>query len=303
MKINKPEGIIINSDRCTGCGFCVSVCPDNVFVLLAGKATIAGEKCIQCGHCMAVCPEQAINYDFITNILGFKTFPEKTDWIPFGKSNLSDLIQLFRSRRSCRNYITKPVTRDLLDDLVKIATTAPSGTNSQAWTFTVLQSRKEVDSFGEKVAGFYRNLNRKAKNPALRILAKFFFGDSLGKYYRKYYESITQGLKEWDEEGKDRLFHGAPSIILIGSRAEASCPAEDAMLATQNILIASHAMGLGSCLIGFAVEAIKRDKRVKEFLSIPNDTTIYSVIALGYPAEKYIQVTGRKKVIPRYLKL
>ena len=134
-------------------------------------------------------------------------------------------------------------------------------------------------------------------------MAKCFLGYSLGKYYRKYYESITQGLREWDEEGKDRLFHGATSIILIGARAEASCPAEDAILATQNILIAAHAMGLGSCLIGFAVEAIKRDTRVKTFLSITNDTTIYSVIALGYPAEKYKRVTGRKKVIPLYLKL
>jgi nitroreductase/NAD-dependent dihydropyrimidine dehydrogenase PreA subunit len=303
MKINKTGEIVINSDKCTGCGFCVSVCPDNVFALSAGKVTIIGEKCIQCGHCMAVCPEQAITYDLITNILGFKTFPEKTDWIPFGKSNISDLVQLFRSRRSCRNYIAKPVSKDLLDDLVKIATTAPSGTNSQAWTFTVLQSRKEVDSFGEKVADFYRDLNSKAEKPVLRFLAKCFLGDSLGKYYRKYYESITQGLREWDEEGKDRLFHGATSIILIGARAEASCPAEDAILATQNILIAAHAMGLGSCLIGFAVEAIKRDTRVKTFLSITNDTTIYSVIALGYPAEKYKRVTGRKKVIPLYLKL
>lgn len=303
MKINKTEGISINADKCIGCGFCVSVCPDNVFELLAGKATITGKKCIKCGHCMAVCPVLAINYDLITNILGFKTFSEKTDWIPFGKSNISDLVQLIRSRRSCRNYIAKPVERDLLDDLVKIATTAPSGTNSQAWTFTVLQSRKEVDSFGGKVADFYRELNRKAKNPFLRLLAKWFLGDSLGKYYRKYYESITQGLREWDEEGKDRLFHGATAIILIGSRAEASCPAEDAMLATQNILIAAHALGLGSCLIGFAVEAIKRDKKVKRFLSIPRDTTICSVIALGYPAEKYKQLTGRKKVIPSYLNL
>lgn len=303
MKTNNTGEIFINSNKCTGCGLCMSVCPDKVFALSTGKATITGEKCIKCGHCVAVCPEQAITYDAIDNILGFKSFPEKTDWVPFGKSNISDLVQLLRSRRSCRNYIAKPVKKDLLDDLVKIAITAPSGTNSQAWTFTVLQSRKEVDRFGGKVADFYRDLNRKAKNPALRTLAKCFLGDSLGKYYRKYYESITQGIKEWDEDGKDRLFHGATAIILIGSTAEASCPAEDAMLATQNILIASHAMGLGSCLIGFAVEAIKRDKRVKRFLSIPNDTTIYSVISLGYPAEKYKQVTGRKKVIPRYLKL
>ncbi|MCK5196069.1 MAG: nitroreductase family protein, partial [Desulfobulbaceae bacterium] len=269
MKIIQKEKININSHKCTGCGFCVNVCPDNVFTLSAGKVIIAGEKCIECGHCMAVCPEQAITYDLLTHILEFKTFTEKTDWIPYGKSNISDLVQLLRSRRSCRNYIAKPVSRDLLEDLVKIGTTAPSGTNSQAWTFTILQSRKEVISFGGKVSAFYRDLNRKAENPVLRLLAKYFLGDSLGKYYRTYYESIALGLREWDEEGKDRLFHGATSIILIGSTTEASCPAEDAMLATQNILIAAHAMGLGTCLIGFAVEAIKRDKNLTRYLSLP----------------------------------
>lgn len=303
MKIDKNRKININSHKCTGCGFCVTICPDNVFALSAGKVTIAGEKCIECGHCIAVCPEQAITYDLLTNILEFKTFTEKTDWIPYGKSNISDFVQLLRSRRSCRNYIAKPVSRDLLEDLVKIGTTAPSGTNSQAWTFTILQSRKEVIKFGGKVSAFYRNLNRKAENPVLRLLAKCFLGDSLGKYYRTYYESIAQGLREWEEEGKDRLFHGATSIILIGSTTEASCPAEDAMLATQNILIAAHAMGLGTCLIGFAVEAIKRDKTLTRYLSLSSNNTTYSVIAIGYPAEKYKQVTGRKKIIPFYPEL
>ena len=57
----------------------------------------------------------------------------------------------------------------------------------------------------------------------------------------------------------DRLFHGAAAAILVTGRRQASCPAEDALLATQNILLAAHAMGLGSCLIGFAVEAMRRD--------------------------------------------
>lgn len=300
MKTNQTDKININSGKCTGCGFCVRVCPDNVFTLTAGKVTITGEKCIECGHCVAVCPEQAISYDLINDTLGFNTFKEKTDWIPYGESNISDLVQLLRSRRSCRNYSTKPVTPDILEDLVKIGTTAPSGTNSQSWTFTILPSRNDVVCFGGKISDFYRQLNRKARNPIFRLLSKCFLGDSLGKYYRTYYQSISRGLREWDEGGKDRLFHGATSIILIGSSAEASCPIEDAMLATQNILIASHAMGLGSCLIGFAVEAIKRDKNIKRFLSLPSNNTIYSVIAIGYPAETYKQVTGRKKIVPYY---
>ena len=75
---------------------------------------------------------------------------------------------------------------------------------------------------------------------------------------------------------------------------------EDAMLATQNILLAAHSMGLGSCLIGFAVEAMRNDPRIKPFIKIPAEETVYAVIALGYPDEAYRRLTGRKKAVVRY---
>lgn len=83
-------------------------------------------------------------------------------------------------------------------------------------------------------------------------------------------------------------------------QAGASCPAEDALFATQNILLAAHSMGLGSCLIGFAVEAMKRDPSIKRAVGVPDEEVVYAVIALGYPDEIYQRVTGRKKVTPRY---
>ena len=59
-------------------------------------------------------------------------------------------------------------------------------------------------------------------------------------------------------------------------------------------------MGLGTCLIGFAVDAIKNDAGIQQFLTIPAEETVCSVIAIGYPEEKYRGLTGRKKVVMRY---
>lgn len=75
---------------------------------------------------------------------------------------------------------------------------------------------------------------------------------------------------------------------------------EDSLLASQNIMLAAHGLGLGSCMIGFAVEAIKRDRDIRQLLDIPDDESIYSVIALGYPAEQYERAALRKKIIPRF---
>ena len=82
---------------------------------------------------------------------------------------------------------------------------------------------------------------------------------------------------------------------------QAFWPPEDAVLATGNILLASHAMGLGTCLIGFAIEAMKRDRSIQQKMGIPEDEKMISVIALGYPDENYQRITGRKKATIRFV--
>lgn len=293
----------INAERCVGCEACIGVCPDKTLSLFEGRAVVTGKKCMQCGHCAAVCPEDAVSLAPIDESLHFATFQENIQWLPFGDPDPAELVRLMRSRRSCRNYRTKKVEKEILEDLVKIGTTAPSGTNSQAWTFTVLPDRHQVAALGAEVASFYRDLNKKAENPFLRLISRIFLKDALGRYYRRYYQSIAQGLLEWEQEGKDLLFHGATAVILVGAHKRASCPCEDTLLATQNILLGAHSMGIGTCLIGFAVEAIRRDSRIRKAISLPADESIYSVIALGYPEEEYFRVAGRKRTAPRFVNL
>ncbi|MEA3332192.1 MAG: nitroreductase family protein, partial [Pseudomonadota bacterium] len=120
-------------------------------------------------------------------------------------------------------------------------------------------------------------------------------------YYREYYDSIKEAIMQWDEEKDDRLFHGAQAVILVGAEPGASCPHDDALLATQNILLGAETMGLGSCLIGFAAEALRRDRKIKESLKIPTNETIYAVIALGYPATSFQRPAGRRKVPIRWI--
>ncbi|TVM29020.1 nitroreductase family protein, partial [Oceanidesulfovibrio marinus] len=59
------------------------------------------------------------------------------------------------------------------------------------------------------------------------------------------------------EQGVDRLFRGAPAAILVGVSTGAGCQQEDCLRATQNMILGAHALGLGTCLIGYAVAAMK----------------------------------------------
>ncbi len=290
--------VFMDSKRCSGCGLCIPVCPERRFVQTEKVVTLTGNRCMLCGHCQAACPSAAIKVDDLVIELGLHHIKEKKDSVDPGDFDCPALVQLMRSRRSCRNFLSRSVDVSLLEDLVRIGTTAPSGTNSQAWRFVILPTRNDVANFGDGVASFFYTLNRRARNPLLRFLTRVFHGDSLGRYYQRYWTMVDEALREWRECRVDRLFHGATAVIVVGGESSASCPAEDALLATQNILLAAHALGLGTCLIGFAVEAIRRDKNLKGQLQLGYTEEVYSVIALGYPDEKYCHPAGRKKVQP-----
>jgi 2-oxoglutarate ferredoxin oxidoreductase subunit delta len=68
-KPETPHGeIIINEERCKGCGFCVEYCPHHVLIV-AAKFNAKGyhppevakaELCVNCGFCRMICPEFAI---------------------------------------------------------------------------------------------------------------------------------------------------------------------------------------------------------------------------------------------------
>jgi len=69
-------------------------------------------------------------------------------------------------------------------------------------------------------------------------------------------------------------------------------PIEDGAIATQNMLLAAHALGLGACWIGSYGSTY--EVRVKEILKIPREKRLLSIVSLGYPDE--FSKSTRKKL-------
>ena len=301
MENDRTVTTVIDAEICTGCGLCIPVCPKETISLEDGLASITGDESLNCGHCAAACPEGAITVGMEDPELAhFKTFSSSDAWSPHGEFDTGSLVNLMQSRRSCRNFKDKPVSSAVLEDLVKIGITAPSGSNCQLWSFTLLPDRESVVALAGQIAVFFQKINHIAENLFLRKTLKLFGKPELANYYATRYQTVLQAFERWEKEGKDLLFHGAPAVIVVGSRKDASCPAEDALLATQNILLGAHAMGLGTCLIGYVIEAMKRDTNINRSIGLPDNETPYAVIALGYPDEQYDTVAGRKRVVLRY---
>jgi 2-oxoglutarate ferredoxin oxidoreductase subunit delta len=61
--------VIIDPERCKGCGLCTDVCPVDILVMetvnlnksgYLPATVINGEKCIGCANCAVTCPDSAI---------------------------------------------------------------------------------------------------------------------------------------------------------------------------------------------------------------------------------------------------
>ena len=147
------------------------------------------------------------------------------------------------TRTSVRQFTGEPVPAGMVEQMLRAGMAAPTAMNSQPWDFVVLSDRDTLD----KLAGKLRYARMLQQAPLAIVVC---------------------GRDKWlDREGNER-----ENIFWV----------DDCSAATENILLAAHALGLG------AVWTAAKDDRgaiVKEALGIPEDLNTLCVIAIGFPAE------------------
>ncbi len=52
--------VVVDLEKCTGCGTCEEVCPVEAIKVEDKKAVVDAETCVDCGTCIDECPEKAI---------------------------------------------------------------------------------------------------------------------------------------------------------------------------------------------------------------------------------------------------
>jgi len=292
----------INDEKCIKCRECVKECPSGLFI---SPPTKTGEhrkvfledtynRCSGCGHCVALCPTNAIIYEKGEPAVEFEGVGKPESIVDY-----DTIVKILRSRRSIRRYKPDPIPKEDLEAVLEAMRYAPSASNMQSWEYLVLNTPESIGKLREGVVNLMRlarkllklvkyikpiipkSLKETALDPGTKISLDNFFIDL--------------------ENGLDPVFYKAPAVIVTYAPSYGHMAGNDAGIALTYGMLAAQARGLGTCWIGFAQEALLRNKKLRKSFKIPKHRSINGVFILGYPAVKYNRVPSRKPLKVKWI--
>ncbi len=170
-----------------------------------------------------------------------------------------EVLEAIKTRRSIRKYKATPVDEKALEQVLEAARWAPSWANTQCWRFVIVRDQKVKEQLAETLS---------TNNPATDAV--------------KNAPAVIVGCAE---KGRAGCYHGEPTTDKGGYWYMF-----DVGLAMENLVLAAHALGLGTVYIG-AFDA----KKAGEVLGVPEGFCVVAMTPLGYPDQE-ARVPPRKEL-------
>ncbi len=180
-------------------------------------------------------------------------------WEKYGEHTfLNETVHTLLTRRSIRSFTDEKIEKDLLEIILQTGYHAPSGHNMQTWRFTVISNREEIDSLKE------------ATRQASIEKNVHFYG--------------------WENPAV---------IVLVSNDCRNPDRCQDASCAEENMMLAAWSYGIGSVWLN-PLMTLRDNKHVKDILDrfgIPENHTIWSTVAMGYPTTEGVKLKKNPDVI------
>lgn len=174
-----------------------------------------------------------------------------------------ELFDAIHARRAVRQYRPDPVPKDAILKVLDAANRAPSAMNRQQWEFVVVTKKETIHRMGASYRAIVEEFTRNWDPSPLR-------GSLSREEFIRFAES----------------YGNAPVVIVVLTDTADTdnfrkANLESASAATENLVLAATALGLGTC---WMTGPLQDGKALRQILSIPETKELVAVTPLGYPA-------------------
>ena len=176
------------------------------------------------------------------------------------EATMMDIQEAIAGRRSSREYRQQAIDESTIGRLIEAAVLAPSAVNEQPWIFTVVRDQLLLE-----------RISSEAKSHVLATMPAASPAAARAEHFRVDLRDPAF-----------QIFYHAPALILISGRRPGPWIAEDCALAAGNLMLMSHALGLGRCWIGLA-QSYLNTTAGKQALELPVACVPVAPIIVGHP--------------------
>ncbi len=187
---------------------------------------------------------------------------------------MNEVLNNILTRRSIRKFKDRQISREELDNIILAGTYAPSGKNNQSYKITVLYNSEKVEKLNKDV---------------INALDKIEIDDNTP-------ESVIE-MKKRAKNPDTQLFFKAPTFIIVSNEEGYLNAMADSTCVMENMMLAAHSMGIGSCWINILVRlnGYKEIREIAEALGVPENHKICGGLVLGYPDQPHPKAHARKE--------
>lgn len=278
--------IRIDSEKCNGCGLCVTVCKDFSLEIENKKVQLSNTSvfgCIACGHCMAICPTGAIKIE------GRTLSPNQLFDLPPKESatTYEQQLSLLQRRRSVREFQDRNVEPEVIEKILTAARTAPMGLPPSDVNVLILDSKEKSLAFVKDFCDYMKSMRWLVSGWFLALMRPFW-GKANDEMFRGFVRPMFDIYPSYLSKGINVVTYDAPlTMYFYGSPF--TDPADPIVAATY-AMIAGESLGLGTCMLGAMHPLIQNGSKAKKFREkhgIKYASREGLFVIFGYPAVKY----------------
>lgn len=296
-RFRESADVRINTEMCTRCGLCVRVCKGAPLHMQEGEIRIDQTRifgCIGCGQCVAVCPQAAIHVEGrdLTESDVIPLPPEET------RASCQQLQALLLSRRSVRNFQNRPVEQELIDKILAAASTAPMGLPPSDVGVVVFNGRDKVQALRQDLLAALRRM-RGFFSPLMLALMRPLMGREASEAMAAFAPVVASVYLHPERyENQDLFLYDAPLAMFFYASACAD-PVDPIIPATYSML-AAHALGLGTCMLGVPAVLMKMNKGLRRKYCGKVSSNPGILIIFGHPEVQYCRALTRRLASVKY---